>query len=89
MWRDFEGFNPHGTNSKLATYQYLFAVPFDFNVRAETFAFGSVSTRLANCQRFRLRAHTLTQRQHLGIMKILICVAAVLVSRFKIKRMPF
>jgi hypothetical protein len=35
VWRDVEGLNPQleDTNSKLATYQTLFAVPFDLNVR--------------------------------------------------------
>jgi hypothetical protein len=34
VWRVIEGLNPQDTNSNLAMYQYLFAVPFDFNVRA-------------------------------------------------------
>jgi hypothetical protein len=35
VWRDVEGWNPQDTNSKkLATYQSLFAVPFDLNVHA-------------------------------------------------------
>ena len=34
VWRDVEVLNPKNTNSKLTTYQYLFAVPFDHNVRA-------------------------------------------------------
>ena len=33
VWRDIKGLNPQDTNSKLATYQSLFAVPFDLNVR--------------------------------------------------------
>ena len=33
VWRDVEELNPQDTNSKLATYQYIFAVPFDLNVR--------------------------------------------------------
>jgi hypothetical protein len=28
VWRDVEGLNPQDTDSKLATYQPLFAVPF-------------------------------------------------------------
>eukprot|EP00983_Pelagomonas_calceolata_P054069 1143555-Pelagomonas_calceolata.AAC.1 len=34
VWRDVERVNPRDTYSKLATYQSLFAVPFDHNVRA-------------------------------------------------------
>ena len=34
MWRDVEGFNLQGTNSKLANFQSLFAVPSGHNVRA-------------------------------------------------------
>ena len=34
VWRDVEGFNPQDTNSKLATRQSFFAVPFDLNVHA-------------------------------------------------------
>ena len=39
----------------------------------------------------RLRAHTAPQprRQHLGIMKSLLCVTIVLVSRFKMKCIAF
>ena len=32
VWRDVEGLHPLDTNSNLATYQSLFAVPFDPNV---------------------------------------------------------
>jgi hypothetical protein len=34
VWRDVEGFNPQDKNSKLATYQPFFAMPFDLNVRS-------------------------------------------------------
>jgi len=34
VWRDVKGLNPWDTNSKLATYQSFFPVPFDLNVRA-------------------------------------------------------
>ena len=34
VWRDVEGLNPQNANGKLATYQSLFAVPFNLNVRA-------------------------------------------------------
>eukprot|EP00983_Pelagomonas_calceolata_P058239 1145407-Pelagomonas_calceolata.AAC.2 len=33
IWRDVEGVDPQGTNNKLETYQALFALPFDHNVR--------------------------------------------------------
>eukprot|EP00983_Pelagomonas_calceolata_P121045 1160762-Pelagomonas_calceolata.AAC.2 len=33
MWRDVEGFDPRETNDKSATYQALFALPFDHNMR--------------------------------------------------------
>eukprot|EP00983_Pelagomonas_calceolata_P122916 1160951-Pelagomonas_calceolata.AAC.1 len=34
VWRDVEGVNTRETCSKLATYQFIFMVPFDHNVRA-------------------------------------------------------
>ena len=34
VWRDVEGFNPQDKNSKLATYQPFFAMPFYLNVRS-------------------------------------------------------
>eukprot|EP00983_Pelagomonas_calceolata_P015633 496739-Pelagomonas_calceolata.AAC.1 len=32
VWRDVEGVDPRETEDKLATYQALFALPFDHNV---------------------------------------------------------
>eukprot|EP00983_Pelagomonas_calceolata_P057145 1144937-Pelagomonas_calceolata.AAC.4 len=34
VWRDVEGVKPRDTYRKPATYQSLFSVPFDHNVRA-------------------------------------------------------
>ena len=69
VWRDVKELNPQDTNSKfnakLPTYQSLFAVPFDLNVRA---LFVCRDIRIWIClnmsckilpARFRLRAHTL------------------------------
>jgi hypothetical protein len=68
-WRDVEGFSPQDLNSKLATYQSLFTVPFDLNVRgcpcsfAAKFVFRSVSTSLAeHWSLIWLRAHTLNSK---------------------------
>eukprot|EP00983_Pelagomonas_calceolata_P042117 1138352-Pelagomonas_calceolata.AAC.2 len=33
VWRNVEGVDPRETNNKLATYQALFALPIDHNVR--------------------------------------------------------
>jgi len=38
---------PQDTNSKLATYQYLSAVPFDYNVRAVAVAETLCVTRIS------------------------------------------
>eukprot|EP00983_Pelagomonas_calceolata_P056369 1144562-Pelagomonas_calceolata.AAC.3 len=32
VWRDIEGVDPQETNNEMATYQALFALPFDHNV---------------------------------------------------------
>ena len=45
VWRDVEGLNPQDTNSKLATYQSLFAVPFDLNC-APLHCFRCVETQM-------------------------------------------
>jgi hypothetical protein len=64
VWRDVEGVNPRETYSKLATYQTLFAVPFDHNVRAPARLPRHMHLDLSqhvvrNVSRFRLRAHRL------------------------------
>eukprot|EP00983_Pelagomonas_calceolata_P074111 1152416-Pelagomonas_calceolata.AAC.1 len=64
VWRDVEGVNPRETYSKLATYQSIFVVPFDHNVRAPACLPRRVHLDLSqhvvrNVSRFRLRAHTL------------------------------
>jgi hypothetical protein len=98
VWRNVEGLNPRDTNSKLAKYRFLLAVPFDPNVRAPLqlprhlhgIWICLAQHVLQNVSRFRLRAHTLkVETQHLGIIKALLCVTVVLVRRPKMKRMPF
>eukprot|EP00983_Pelagomonas_calceolata_P072446 1151717-Pelagomonas_calceolata.AAC.5 len=64
VWRDVKGVNPRDTYCKLATYQSLFAVPFDHNVRALVRLPRHMHLDLSqhvmrNVSRFRLRAHTL------------------------------
>ena len=62
VWRDVEGFNPQDTYSKLATYQSLFAVPFNLNVRVclpRHLHLDLSQHVLPNVERFKLRAHTL------------------------------
>jgi hypothetical protein len=63
VWRNVEGLNPQeDTNSKLAIYQSLFAVPFDLNVRAPLrlprhMHLGLTQHVLQYVSCFRLRAH--------------------------------
>eukprot|EP00983_Pelagomonas_calceolata_P047243 1140546-Pelagomonas_calceolata.AAC.1 len=64
VWREFEGVNPRDTFCKLATYQSLFAVPFDHNVRAPARLLRHMHLDLSqhvmrNVSRLRIRANTL------------------------------
>ena len=59
VWSDVEGFNPQGTNSKLAAYQSLFAVPFDVDRLPRHLHLDLFQHVLQNVSRFRLRAYTL------------------------------
>eukprot|EP00983_Pelagomonas_calceolata_P044577 1139350-Pelagomonas_calceolata.AAC.2 len=96
VWRDVEGMNPWETYSKLATYQSIFAVPFDHNVRALARLPRQVHLDLSqhhdvvrNVSRFRLWAHTLkVETAAWDTRNSLSCVIALLIMKFRMKFMP-
>eukprot|EP00983_Pelagomonas_calceolata_P007266 236522-Pelagomonas_calceolata.AAC.1 len=72
VWRDVEGVNPRETYSELETYQSIFAVPFDHNVRAPARLPRHVHLDLSqhvvrNVSCFRFRAHTHTEGGDSGL----------------------
>jgi len=64
VWRDVEGVDPQGTNSKLATYQAVLAMSFNTSARAsaqlQRHLFLDLTQHvLWNVSYFRFQAHTL------------------------------
>eukprot|EP00983_Pelagomonas_calceolata_P118675 1160530-Pelagomonas_calceolata.AAC.1 len=88
--RDVEGVDTQETNNKLATYQALFALPFDHNVcnpiRLPGYLYLNLSQHvMQSVSRFRLRTHTLNVETAPWEDGILQCAIDAYAGEFKMR----